>query len=164
MSNLPDWLPDLLLLEDFGGDWQRYEDEVYSAFYGDFIQTKPFFEGKPVFIKRELTKGKERSFWHCIQEGLEEEARMPDLRRCERIKWIRAIIDHADNSNIKTWLNMRKGKTRQLLWLEDAEFLVVFERRPNAWVLWTAYPVTEDRRKEKLRREYKEYLKKPTPP
>ncbi len=159
MSELPNWLPELILFEDYNGNWQRYEDAVYSRFYSGFIASKPTLHGIPVYIKRSLSKGKERGFWHCIQEGPVEEKRTPDLRRCERIRWIRAIIEHAHDPEVKTWQNERKGKTRQLLWLEESEFLVVLEQRPHAWVLYTAYPVTEEHRKRKLRREYERSIK-----
>lgn len=83
MSNQRDWLPDLILLKTYDGHWQRYEDEVYSQFYKDFIESRPVFQGMPVYVERPLRKGKEQSFWHCIQQGLVEENRTPDLRRCE---------------------------------------------------------------------------------
>jgi hypothetical protein len=80
MCNLPEWLPDLLLLETFGGNWQRYEDAVFAQFYTDFIESRPTFLNEPVYItKNPLKKGKERGFWHCVQEGLIEEDRTPDL-------------------------------------------------------------------------------------
>ncbi len=164
MTMDPDWLPNLMLFEDFDGNWQRYEDEVYSRFYQDFIESHPHFNGKPVYVKRSLEKGKERGFWHLITEGPAEQLRTPSLERCERIAWVRAIIEHANDPVIKQWKNQRKGKTRHLLWLENAEFLVILENRSSAWVLWTAYPVTYEHRKERLRKEHKDYLKKPTPP
>jgi len=159
MSKLPNWLPKLLLLEDYHGNWQRYEDTIYAKFNTDFIFSKPTFQGSMIYIKSPLFKGKERGFWHCIQEGKVEEKRTPDLRRCERIGWIRAIIEHAQEPSVKAWQNERRGKTRQVLWCEDAEFLVVLEKRPNAWVLCTAYPVTEEYRKRKLRHEYQQAIK-----
>jgi len=154
MSRLPDWLPGLLQLQEFSGDWQRYEDEVYSRFYTDFIESQPMLQGLPVYVKRFLENGKERGFWHCIQEGPVEEDRTPDLRRCERIAWIRAIIEHTDDPRVKKWPRKVKGRSRYLLWLEEAEYLVVLERRRTAWILWTAYCVTEPHRERKLQRQY----------
>ena len=91
MSELPDWLPELILFENYNGDWQRYEDAVYSRFYSDFIASRPTFQGLPVRITRNLVKGKERGFWHLIQEGRVEEQRTPDLRRCERIRCYKMV-------------------------------------------------------------------------
>ncbi len=159
MSKQPDWLPELILLEDYHGEWQQYEDAVYSEFYSDFIASGPTFQGQPVRITKNLIKGKERGFWHLIQEGRVEEQRTPDIRRCERIRWIRAIIEHAHEPEVKTWQNERKGKTRQLLWLQESEFLVVLEKRSNAWFLWTAYCVTEEYKQHKLSKEYEQSIK-----
>ena len=158
MSELPDWLPQLILFEDYNGDWQLYENAVYSKFYSDFIASRPTFQGLPVRITKNLVKGKERGFWHCIQEGPVEESRTPDLRRSERIGWIKAIIEHAHEPSIKMWHNGRRGKTRQLLWCKDAEFLVVLEKRPDTWFLWTAYCVTGEYKKLKLRKEYEQTI------
>jgi hypothetical protein len=164
MSSLPDWLPELILLDDYDGCGQRYEDEIYSQFYADFIQSKPVFQYTPVHVTKQLIRGKERAFWHCIQEGRIEEKRTPDLRRCERIGWVRAIIEHADDPIVKKWQDKRGRHLRQLLWLEQAEFLVVLEKRKNSWLLWTAYCTNWDRTKRMLRRQYEQSLKKPTPP
>lgn len=153
MSPVHDWLPDLLLA-DCDGDWQRYEDKIYSIFYMDFIESRPVLENMPVYVKRFLENGKERSFWHCIQEGSIEEHRIPDFRRCERIGWIRSAIEHANDPAVKTWSRQIRGKSRYLLWLEEAEYLVVLERRTRTWVLVTAYCVTQTHRKRKLQKQY----------
>ena len=153
------WLSPLVLLEDFGGSWDRYEDHVYALFYRDFVEAGPVYEERSVRITRQLVKGKERTFWHCIQEGDIEEARTPDLRRCERICWVREVIENAADPAVRKWCNRRKGRTRQLLWLEDAEFLVVLEDRRTLWLLWTAYCTTYPHTKRKLRREYEASMK-----
>jgi hypothetical protein len=154
MISPPSWLPDLLLLADCDDDWQRYEDEVYSIFYTDFIESHPHVENTSVHIAKQLIDGKERTFWHCIQEGQIEDLRKPDLRRCERIRWIRAILENANNPSIKRWQTQKGRHIRQLLWLESAEFLVVLEKRKTDWLLWTAYCTTWPHTKRKLRQEY----------
>lgn len=159
MSELPDWLPELLLFEDYDGCWQLYEDKVYSRFYTDFIESRPTLNAMPVYVKRCLEKGKERGFWHCVQEGPIEQKRTPDLRRCERIAWIRSIIEHANDPIIKIWYKKVRNKTRYLLWFEEAEYLVILEKRRSAWILWTAYCVTQPHRKRRLQKEYEASLK-----
>jgi hypothetical protein len=94
MTSLPDWLPPLVALADYGGDWERYLAALYDFFRQDFVDDKPLFEGKSLAVKRLPTsQGKEATFWHLISEGRQEEERLPDLRRCERIRWIRRIIE-----------------------------------------------------------------------
>jgi len=159
MSEFPDWLPELLLFEDYDGCWQRYEDVVFSKFHTDFIQSSPVFQGLTVYVTKQLVKGKERGFWHCIQEGLVEEKRTPDFRRCERITWIKAIIENANDPKIKKWQKQKGRHIRQLLWLEEVEYLVILENRKTHWLLITAYCTTREHTKNKLRKEYESSLK-----
>jgi hypothetical protein len=112
MSALPDWLPELMPLCDSNGDWQHYEDQVYAVFYTDFIESCPHFQNGPVRITKQLIDGKERTFWHCVQEGRIEAQRTPDLRRCERIPWIRATIENSNCFTVKKWQNKRGRNVR----------------------------------------------------
>ena len=67
---LPSWLPDLVLLGDFNGDWKRYFEEVYERFRVDFVGQNFLFRGKRVFSKCiPRTDGKEATFWHSFSEG-----------------------------------------------------------------------------------------------
>jgi hypothetical protein len=128
---------------------------LYEYFTGDFISSKPVFQGESVACKRHpLVQGKEATFWHLISEGRSEEDRLPNLRRCERIRWPRPIVENAVEPGIKIWENERAGERRICLWLEDCEYLVVLARRSGYVLLWTAYPVVETHRKRKLQREF----------
>ncbi|MBN2133224.1 MAG: hypothetical protein JW741_27240 [Sedimentisphaerales bacterium] len=62
MSERPSWLPGLILLDDFAGSWERYENEVYAVFYRDFVESSPLLEGLRVCITKQLIRGKERTF------------------------------------------------------------------------------------------------------
>ena len=46
------WLPSLVLLESFGGDWAQYIEEVYAHFKLDFVDSKPLFRGVRTGLKR----------------------------------------------------------------------------------------------------------------
>ena len=117
--------------------------------------SKPLFGSDPIALKRHpVIQGKEATFWHLISEGELESARLPDLRRCERIRWPRPVIEHASESVVKVWENERGSEKRVCLWLESAEYLVVLTRRKGYVLIWTAFPVTEAHRKRKLQREY----------
>lgn len=155
-----EWLPDIVRFGDYGGDWDAYMDVLYSYFKADFIDSSPSFEGKRLGLKRHpMSKGKEATFWHMIQEGAEEEDRIPDLRRCERIRWPRPIIEHNGDKVIKVWKNRRKGEERICLWLEAEEYLVILANRKGYVIPWTAYMVVTPHQKRKLQREYEEYRK-----
>lgn len=92
------WLPDLVLFEDFDGDWGKYLDVIYAYFKKDFADSQPVFRGKRLGLKRHpLSQGKEATFWHMISEGENEDERLPDLRRCERIRWPKPTIELPEN-------------------------------------------------------------------
>lgn len=159
MTVWPPWLPDLLPYEDFGGDWPRFIEAVYGLFHRDFVSSKPLFRGRPVNLKRyPIFEGKEGTFWHVTSEGKDESDRLPDLRRCERIRWLRPIIEHPEDPEIKWWINERRGEKRIVLWLEANEYAVILADRGSFVLLWTAYCVT-GRRRQQFQKEYEAYHK-----
>ena len=160
MSNFPNWLPPIVPFSDYEGNWERYLDALYSYFKQDFVDNIPLFKGRRLGLKKHpLAQGKEATFWHFISEGDQENNRLPDLRRCERIRWPKPIIENSEDVVIKLWENKRKNEKRILLWLENREYLVVLAERKGYLLPWTAYVVTEEHRKRKLQKEYKGFKK-----
>jgi len=170
MSNPPDWLPPLVLLQEYNGDWNQYIEAVYDYFKVDFIDSKPQFQDKTIRLKRyPLLDGKEATFWHITSEGKEEDERVPDLRRCERIRWPRPIIEHYNDDSIRCWSNVRgnarrRNERRIVLWFYDEDYVVVLAARGRYILLWTAYYVSWDHTRKKLLKDYEEYQKRQTPP
>lgn len=154
------WLPPLICMSDFGGDWDQYVDVLYSVFLRDFVCGSTLFRGSRVGVKRHPEyKGRGVTFWHLISEGKQEGNRLPDLRRCERIAWPKPIIEHEVEKCIKVWENQRHGETRICLWFQNVQYLVVLAKRRDYALLWTAYCVTQKHRIKKLEKEYQEYRK-----
>ncbi|MCX7801333.1 MAG: hypothetical protein N2109_13465 [Fimbriimonadales bacterium] len=149
-------MPALMLLASYGGDWSRYLEALYSQFCQDWIHAPPApFDGKRVALKRRpAIKGKEATFWHFITEGPTESARVPDLRRCERIPWPRPIVDAVDDGRLRCWKTTRKNEERYVLALEDFSYVVVIADRGEYVLPWTAYPVDRAHQRRKLAREY----------
>ena len=109
-----DWLPPLKRLEDYDGNWDRYIDAVFaessiatSSRRNQSSRASGFGFGDPT------CKGKEAGFWHCVSEGSDEEERIPDLRRCERIAWVRSLIEHAGAPGVDVWV-ARKGRDNRV--------------------------------------------------
>ena len=50
--NSVDWLPALILLQDYGGNWNKYVEALYRFYSEDFIESKPIFEGKKIRLKK----------------------------------------------------------------------------------------------------------------
>lgn len=160
------WLPPLVLLSNSGGDWQSYLELLYRYFEADFIHSKPRWPNKRVGVKRQPEEqGKAATFWHFISEGSVEADRVPDLRRCERIRWPKPVMDSFDDtqpkavSQIVWWKTERKGEERYVLALADFSYVVVVADRGTYVLPWTAYCVAQPHRQNKLRKEYEDYWK-----
>lgn len=167
-ENIPAWLPPLVPFDDFHGDWGRYLEALYAAFQEDFCRVRPNFQGRPLHLKRQpISEGKEATFWHFIQEGQVEADRLPDFRRCERIRWPRPVIEaHAVQDRIKLWCEVRTGRgtgkePRWHLTLPDFSYLVVLADRGDFLLPWTAYPVEQDHERRKLEKRWITYRTAP---
>ena len=149
-----EWLPELVLFNDYGGNWERYLTAIYDYFCVDFVDNKPSFQGVRLSLKRHpVINGKEATFWHMISEGDKEDERIPDFRRCERIRWAKPIIEKGSEP-VKIWREVRNGETRIHLWLEAASYLVVLSERKGYILPWTAYLVERDHEKAKLNKRW----------
>lgn len=160
MSEGDSWLPELIRLQDHGNSWESYVEELYRYFRRDFVASHPVFEGKRLGLKaRPLYQDKEATFWHFITEGEIEHERLPDLRRCERIRWPRPLIEACGTPRVKSWKNKRGTETRTVIALNDFSYVVVLAERRNYVLPWTAYCVERTHRREKLRKEYEHHVK-----
>ena len=150
MDEHPDWLPDLV---EFEGDWNTFVDDVYERFCNDLVHNKAMFQGHRVSVRRvPESQGKGFGFWHCVSEGGREDARVPDLDRCRRIGWIRAIIENHADHQVEHWTNQRRGETNHQLWY-DEQYLIVLAERNGYYLLKTAYLTEREHTRKKLRRE-----------
>lgn len=146
--------PDLVSFQEFGGDWKAYEAALYRIFREEIAGGSLRFRGLPVRCRRlPETGGRWAAFWHLVQEGRAEEDRTPDLRRCERIRWIRWVIENGvTHPAIDEWQNTRRTEKNTLLWYRE-DYLVVLAQRRGSWLLKTAYCTERRGRIEQLRRE-----------
>jgi hypothetical protein len=152
--------PDLITLAAFNGDWSAYEDALYEIFMNEIAHGDLTFNGARISCRR-IPESENRwaSFWHLIQEGKLEDDRTPDLRRCERLRWVTWVIQNAGaDASIDVWRNIRKTDANVLLWYQE-EYLVVLSERQGYHLLKTAYCTEQRRRIEQLRRERDAYLR-----
>ncbi len=149
-------LPELL---PFHGDWPRYEDELYEVYLETIVRSRLTFRNLPVKAKyAPPTKNKGYGFWHLISEGQNEDDRIPDLRRCERIQWVAWLIQNTTTEReLSWWENVRGSNTHIVIWHEKENFAVVLAKRNKYFLLKTAYWVKEYRRKD-FERERREFL------
>jgi hypothetical protein len=161
-DKIPSWLPDLILFENYKGKWDAYVAAVYQHFHKDFVTSKPSFQNVPVFVRyRPPYQEKGATFWHLVSEGPEESERTPDLRRCERICWPKAMIERAKAADVKIWETTRpwKGQAQRRInfALNNFSYIVVIAETSRGFDLVTAYCVTKQSRRDTLRQEYTKY-------
>lgn len=156
------WLPGLI---SFEGDWDDYLEKIYGYYSQDFIDTKPMFRSTKLGVKKKpYYAGKTSNFWHLIQEDTngEEEDRIPQLRRCERIRWPKPIIENCDmHKGIKTWessYKSKKGRKKRIYILfSEVDFIVILDRRNRYILFWTAFPLRSNREKNYYLKQYELY-------
>jgi hypothetical protein len=130
MTGPSEWLPALVELKSYGGAWDRYLEALYQYFRDDFIESKPDFPERRWAVKRHpVADGKEATFWHITSDGKTEGERTPDLRRCERIRWPRPLIEAFGTGAVHTWKNKRGRSDRVLISTLDYSYVVVLEDR-----------------------------------
>ena len=161
------WLPPLVYY-DSRESWKEYEDRIYSIFRADFLDTIPCFENQPVQIRHyPIEYGKEDAFYHittCCDHQCGQD-RVPDLRRCERIKWVRSFIENyqcntsqcSPCKGIKLWREPYKSTFRVHLLFEEERYTVVLEPRRDYCLLITAFYLDYDHSLRKQLNQYNRY-------
>ena len=154
----PVWLPDLILMESFGGNWERFFAAVYHIFEQDFVLSKPDFRGKRLGLKRHPEyDGKSATFWHMISSGEVEAEREPDLRRCERIRWPKPVIENSTAPELKVWAEPNGKNQRIHIWFEDEGYLVVLDDRRDYILPWTAFFIEREHQRKKYNKRWERY-------
>lgn len=151
----------IVSLKTFGGDWVAFNEAIYQYFCEDFIEDCPIYKQKEVWLSdHNKEDGKEGTFWHITTnkqnqspKGSSTEVRIPDIKRSERIRWIKDIIENSNDPNVKRWVENINGRTRHHL-LYKEEFLVVLGEigKNRNYVLITSYYINENNRKKYLQR------------
>ena len=151
-------LPELITLEEFGGNFDLFLEAVYEIFKKDFVEKKLTFRGTRLGLKKiPYYKEKEATFWHMTSEGEDEDNRIPDLRRIECIRWPNPLIVNSEHPYLKVWPNQRKGEDRILIFHENESYLVVLADRGGYILPWTTYYIEKKHTKHKLLKEYEAY-------
>ena len=166
MDSFPKWLGPLIRLEDFQGNVSNYLEHVFSVFIKDFVESAPVFKGNKVFHDNHDDDGKPAAFVHITTEDDHDSGeRVICLRRCERISWIRSIIEHADDPSVLVWEKDQKTDKRRAirtyLFLEKQDFLVILQRIKYGHYMITAIYVDNPGQKKKHLKAYETYKNSP---
>jgi len=162
-----EWLPALLLMESVGNDWTKYLELLHGHFVADFVDSQPKWPRKRVGLKKHpIIAGKAATFWHFTSEGEVEADRIPCMRRCERIRWPRPMMDEFDaeppgttGCRVLWWKEERRGEERYLLAPADFSYVLVVADRGDYVLPWTAYPTKYPHQQRKRRNAYEAFWK-----
>lgn len=156
--------PDLILFDDFGGNFLNYINALYKIFNSDFIQSTPIYNERKVSVRKyPEMDGMHKTFYHITHQGENENNRIPDFRRMERIKFPRFVIDNYKHEEILIWKNKRNNEVRIVLFNERENYVLILSERKNDYYLFiTAYYIEQEHRKRKLLKEYEIYKKTET--
>ena len=139
-----DWLPEMFAVSPWG--MNTYQ-KLYALFCRDIRDAGLRFSGTPIVIPREAdADGIEEIFWHLTTRNpkpvprrlkpyleLNEDDRLPDPRRCERLPWINPVVSRACSApEILVWdYEEGDGRIKTYLWLKACDFVVIFKKLRN---------------------------------
>lgn len=156
------WLPGLLPWDgdEDGNPTPDYLDLIYSAYTRDFSGALPTFQGLLVHPLREpLHNGKCRTFWHVTSQAIRG-ARVVQPRRCERIRWIRPMIEaSSDQTRVFAYpVEHDKGEIRWEIALTNFSYIVVLATRAGHFLLWTAFEQERPHRRRKAEKKFEAWV------
>lgn len=175
------WLPDIYPCNDLY-KYGEYEKERYETFRKMFFIDKVKFEGLPVRVKISPKYLEyETSFIHltCKTESKNPKDlndREPDLRRVERLHWIKVIIEKypclekcIGCEGVLLYKELFRGnesRVRTKIFFPKEQYIIILEKRKDYYELITAFYIErgfEDRNIKKYYDKYNEYKRQGTP-
>lgn len=160
MKGAPDFLPPILQLS---GTWIEILTVLYSVFERDFKKSRVCYQEIPVYYNQTVLPdghGKEEGFWHVIsRKDAFSGERLIDYRRAERLPWARPMMESPHRPEIVVF-NYSEGPAdkgiRTYIWLEDYDYVVILQRKKNAFFWVTAYYVDSEWQRKSLKKRYQE--------
>jgi hypothetical protein len=110
--------------------------------------------------KRVKIPRQKKKFYPPDQTYLDED-RYPDLRRCERLPWVRTMIENAGDLEVVYWDHEEGDLTiKTYIWLKDYDFTVIMKKYPdNKRRLITSFYIDKSYTQEDLERKYANRIK-----
>jgi hypothetical protein len=188
MGEPHDWLPALIPWDGDSEDEQypepsaAYEEVLYAAYERGFVHSQAWFREMPVKPKYDPPyKGRCGTFWHVTSQTVKlkemrdgnvvnVEKRMVRPRRCERIQWLRPMVDAANGNSDRVCVYAVEHQHGEIRWeiaITDFSYVVVLAERVDHYLLWTAHEHEKNNARRKARRKFEEWIetqKKLKPP
>lgn len=174
---MPEWLPEKTKVNPWTED--TYE-MLYEIFCRDIRDYDLRYIGNNVWIFPDTEDGKERIFWHLTTRSGErkkiprrkrkfypegqtysETERLPDLRRCERLPWVKPLIEHPSEPEALVW-DYKEGDLtiKTYIWIKDNDFVVIMKKYPNGKRrLITSFYVDKSFKRRDFERKYANRIK-----
>ena len=174
---MSEWLPEMVCVNPWTAC--TYE-KLYDIFCREIRDQKPVYKGNEVWIFPELEENKELIFWHLTTRKEREKSiprrklkfcqkdqpfvdmeRLPDFRRCERLSWVNAVIEHSDSPEVINWdYEESDGTVKTYLWHKDEDFVVIMKKYPDGKRrLVTSFYVDSDYTRRDFERKYANRIK-----
>lgn len=150
----PSFLPSLL---KFDGSWSELEEEAYRQFRDAFIVARIRFLGRVIMIDTRVdSDGKENGFWHVVErKDKVTGVRYPVIEIAQRIPWIIALVGNPQDPSVTSFRYLEgSGRVRHYLWMQPEDFVVILEEKGSAYVLITAFMITETWMRRNLQKKY----------
>jgi len=154
MTNTPTWLPDLFPANPWNTNTY---DQLYDVFCRSLKITRPVYRGHEVWFFPEMEDGREKVFWHLTtREDRASGERLPDLRRSERLPWVRPMLDQSNQPEILDWDHDEgDGTIKTYVWLRNFDFVVIMKKYPDGGRrLVTSFWIEYGNTRRKMQRKY----------
>ena len=174
---MPDWLPDMFYVNPWTPGTY---DELYIIFCRDIRDHDLRYMQNEVWIFPDMEDGREKLFWHLTTRSVKsrkiprrkkkfypankiysKEGRSLDLRRCERLPWVRALIENAKEPEVLAWDYEEGDLTiKTYVWLRDLDFVVIMKKySDNKRRLITSFYVDKGYKRKDFKRKYANRIK-----
>lgn len=171
-----DWLPCLVPINPWT---EKTYGMLYRIFCQDIRDYDLRYDGNEVWIFREMDDGKEEIFWHLTtrntrerkiprrkrkffqDQDVEEQPRLPDMRRCERLSWVKPLIDNFAKPEIFSWDYEEGDRTiKTYVWIKDYDFVVIMKKYPDGRRrIITSFHVDHDYTKKDFERKHENRIR-----
>lgn len=173
---MPDWLPDIVCVDPWT---QSTYDMLYRIFCRDIRDNDLRYIENEVWFFPEIEDGREKIFWHLTTRYIIskiprrkkkfypagqthfEKDRFPDLRRCERLSWVKALIEKARSPKVLAWDYEEGDLTiKTYVWLKEYDFIVIMKKYPDdKRRLITSFYVDKFYKRKDFERKYANRIK-----
>ena len=155
----PAWLPPMVAVTPWRSDTF---DSLYAIFVRDILNGRLRYLGFNVWFYPDREEdGKEAIFWHLTSREDKSQnppVRLPDLRRSERLPWIRPTILRCPcvDGDVLDWDHEEgDGAIKTYLWLHQHDFLIVMKKLPDGRRrLITSFHLDNANQREKTRKKW----------